>query len=301
MEGQRLWRLAERQHGAVARGQLLALGFSRRAIEHRIERGRLHPVHRGVYAVGRPELSRHGGWMAALLSCGHGAVLSHRSAAALWGIRPFTPGPIEVSVPAGVLRRRPGIAVHRRCTLAARDVTTRYGIPVTAPAQTLVDLGTRLLRPQLEAAVNEADKLDLIGPDSLRSDLARFKGQPGVAALRETLDRHTFVLTDSELERRFLPIVRRAGLPLPVTGEPVNGFKVDFFWPGLRLVVETDGLRYHRTPAEQARDRLRDQTHAAAGLEPLRFTHAQVRFEPGHVQATLTAVARRLAAVGAAA
>jgi very-short-patch-repair endonuclease len=111
--------------------------------------------------------------------------------------------------------------------------------------------------------------------------------------LREVLDRRTFTLTDSELERRFLPIARSDGLPPPRTGHYLNGFKVDFFWPELGLVVETDGLRYHRTPAQQSRDRLRDQAHTAAGLTPLRFTHAQVRFEPRHVRATLEAAARR--------
>jgi very-short-patch-repair endonuclease len=108
------------------------------------------------------------------------------------------------------------------------------------------------------------------------------------------LDRRTFVLTDSELERRFLPIARAAGLGAPSTGERVNGFRVDFFWAVLGLVVETDGLTYHRTPAQQARDRLRDQAHAAAGLTSLRFTHGQVRYAPGHVRKTLAAVAARL-------
>jgi len=114
--------------------------------------------------------------------------------------------------------------------------------------------------------------------------------------LRETLDRRTFTLTDSELERRFLAIVRQAGLSLPQTGRRVTGFKVDFYWPDIGLVVETDGLRYHRTPAQQAGDRVRDQVHATAGLTPLRFAHAQVRFESGYVPATVAAVARRLRA-----
>jgi very-short-patch-repair endonuclease len=112
--------------------------------------------------------------------------------------------------------------------------------------------------------------------------------------LRTVLDQRTFVLTDSELERLFLPIARGAGLPRPVTGRHLNGFEVDFFWPDLGLVVETDGLRYHRTPAQQSRDRRRDQAHAAAGLTPLRFTHAQVRYEPGYVREVLTSVARHL-------
>jgi very-short-patch-repair endonuclease len=115
-------------------------------------------------------------------------------------------------------------------------------------------------------------------------------------AMRTTLDRRTFTLTDSRLEIRFLPLAHKAGLPRPQTGCWVNGFKVDFYWPDLGLVVETDGLRYHRTPAQQARDRLRDHAHAAAGLTSLRFSRAQVVFEPAHVQATLAAVARRLGA-----
>jgi very-short-patch-repair endonuclease len=158
----------------------------------------------------------------------------------------------------------------------------------------MVDLATRLDRPRLEAAVNEADKRDLVDPESLRAALTRRGGQPGVRVLCELLDRRTFVLTDSELERRFLPIARRAGLARPLTGQYLNGFKVDFYWPDLGLVVETDGLRYHRTAAEQARDRLRDQTHTAGGLTALRFTHAQVRFEPDHVCEVLARVARRL-------
>ena len=143
-------------------------------------------------------------------------------------------------------------------------------------------------------AINEADKRDLVDPETLRSALDAMTPRPGVGILRETLDRRTFTLTDSALERLFLPIARRAGLSAPETGQIVNGYKVDFYWPDLGLVVETDGLRYHRTPAQQATDRLRDQAHAAAGLTPLRFTHAQVRYEPAHVQETLTAVARRL-------
>lgn len=167
---------------------------------------------------------------------------------------------------------------------------------MTGPARTLVDLATCLDQEKLERAIGEADKRELIDPGRLRRELERFAGQPGVAGLRETLDRHTFTLTDSELERRFLPLARQAGLPLPLTQQHLNGFRVDFYWPDLGLVVETDGLRYHRTPAQQANDRLRDQTHAAAGLTPLRFTRAQVTYDPAHVRRTLAAIAARLQA-----
>ncbi|HEX2071700.1 MAG TPA: DUF559 domain-containing protein [Thermoleophilaceae bacterium] len=165
---------------------------------------------------------------------------------------------------------------------------------MTTPQRTLLDLATTLRRNRLEAAIAETDKLDLIDPSSLQAALADYSGRSGVAALRAILDRQAFRLTDSALERRFLAIVRQTELPLPETGRQLNGFKVDFHWPDLRLVVETDGLRYHRTPGQQARDRLRDQAHAVAGLTTLRFTHAQVRYEPHHVKATLVAVAKRL-------
>jgi very-short-patch-repair endonuclease len=165
---------------------------------------------------------------------------------------------------------------------------------VTTPIRTLIDLATVLTQPQLEAAINEADKFDRVHPDALRASLEHRAGQHGLPALRAILDRRTFVLTRSRLERLFLPIAREAGLPKPETRAIVNGFEVDFYWPALGLVVETDGLRFHRTPAEQAKDRLRDQAHTAAGRTQLRFTHEQVRYEPEHVLGTLTSVARRL-------
>ena len=232
--------------------------------------------------------------MAAVLACGPHAVLSHGSAAELWEIGSERHRVIEVSVPAPVGRRRIGIVAHRRAALGAEDVTSHSGIPVTTPVRTLVDLAARLGRGRLERAIREADARGLVDPETLRAALGDLRGQRGVAALRETLDRRTFVLTDSELERRFLPIARGAGLPPPETQRMVNGFRVDFYWHELGLVVETDGLRYHRTPAQQAADRVRDQAHTAAGLTPLRFTHAQVRYERRHVEETLRTISQRL-------
>jgi very-short-patch-repair endonuclease len=291
-----VWALARRQHGVVTRWQLLELGFSDEAIDHRIRRGRLHRVHDGVYAVGRPELTRDGHWMAAVLACGPGAALSHSSAAALWSIRDSEGDQIEISVPANRAPRPRGIRVLRRATLIAKDVTRHRGIPVTTPVCTLIDLATRLTRNRLERAVDEADKLDLIDPERLRRELDGRPKRRGVKALRTLLDTATFVLTTTELERKFLPTARRAGLPKPETQVELNGSDVDFYFRELGLVIETDGLRYHRTAFQQTRDRVRDQIHTAAGLTPLRFTHAQVAFEPGYVEGMLRAVASRLAA-----
>jgi very-short-patch-repair endonuclease len=161
---------------------------------------------------------------------------------------------------------------------------------VTSPGRTLIDLATVLKHGQLEEAINAADKLQLIDPERLRGEVEAHRGTAGVPMLRDILDRHTFTLTDSELERRFMRLVRRAGLPRPLTQRRVNGYRVDFCWPELKLIVETDGLRYHRTAAQQSKDRARDQAHVAAGFTVLRFTHAQVRYERARVVSTLRAV-----------
>ena len=186
------WRLVEAQHGVITRSQLLSLGFSRHAVDHRIATGRLRRIHQGVYAVGWPQLTPHRMWVAAVLACAPSAVLSHHSAAALWGIAQQLGGSIEVSVRSPNPRRRPGIRVVSRPSLADEDVTSRDAIPVTAPGQTLIDLATLLSRSALERAVNEADKLDLIDPDQLRKTVDRCSGRPGVRALRSLLDRDTF-------------------------------------------------------------------------------------------------------------
>jgi very-short-patch-repair endonuclease len=288
------WTLATKQHGVVTRRQLLDLGLSARAIQHRIEKGRLHPVARGVYAIGRPELGVQGRWMAAVLGCGPGAALSYGSAAALWGIERERRGAVEVSVPVASARRQSGVLVYRRPNLVPTEVVIWHGIPVTSIVRTLVDIATCLDRAALERAVNEADRLGLIDPETLAEALVQHPGKRGVGRLREMLGRRTFRLTDSELERRFIRLVGELDLPMPLTQRNLNGFKVDFLWPDLKLVVETDGLHYHRTPAQQARDKRRDQVHLVAGFTPLRFTHAQVRFEPGYVRFTLLAVVNRL-------
>lgn len=145
--------------------------------------------------------------------------------------------------------------------------------------------------------INDADKLGLVRTPALRAFADSHPRQEGVGRLKEILDRPTFRATETRLEDWFLPIAEDAGLPTPLTQQQVNGFRVDFYWPELGLVVETDGLTYHRTPAEQAADHVRDQTHIADGLTPLRFTHDQVKHEPGYVRSVLVRTARRLVAL----
>jgi very-short-patch-repair endonuclease len=165
------------------------------------------------------------------------------------------------------------------------------GIPVTGPTRTLIDLATELSPHGVERAVNEADKRDLIDPEALRAALDQYQGEPGAPLLRKLLDKRTFRLSDSDLEILFRPIAVEAGLPFPLSKQIVNGWEVDFYWPDLGLVVETDGLRYHRTPATQTRDARRDRAHALAGMTPLRFTHYEVKHEPAVVRAELSRAA----------
>jgi very-short-patch-repair endonuclease len=284
----RAWELAAGQHGIVTRKQLLALRFSSKAIEHRLKRGRLFPVSDGIYAVGWPALNQKRRWMAAVLAGGEGAALSHRSAGSLWEIGSEKSERIDISVRRRCELRRPGIRFHGRPCLRTEDILRREDIPVTSPSQTLLDLATELDPIPLERAVNDADKRGLVDPDALREELDRFSGQPGVRPLRHLLDKFFFQLSDSDLEIYFRRIVRAAKLPMPLGKQRVNNFEVDFFWPELGLVVETDGLRYHRTPSAQTRDARRDRAHVMAGMTPLRFTHYEVRYEPGRVRAALT-------------
>ena len=270
----------------------MALGFSTEAVDQRLEKGRLHRIGRGVYAVGWPATTREQRWMAAVLACGDGAALSHRSAAALWEIGRERRGRIDVTITRRGKHDRPGIQVRSRPTLPEDEVTFHRGIPVTAPVRTLVDLAAEVGWRTIERAVNDADKRDLVDPETLREALDGYRRVPGVRLLRAVLDKHTFRLSDMDLEVLFRPIARAAGLPEPLTKQMVNDYEVDFHWPELGLVVETDGLRYHRTPSSQSRDQRRDQTHTASGLTTLRFSHYQVKHEPAYVRSVLTKVAK---------
>jgi very-short-patch-repair endonuclease len=277
------WRLARAQYGVLTHGDLIELGFSAKGIKHRVAIGRLHPISTGVYAVGWPELSPRGRWMAAALICGDGAALSHRSAAELWGIGTEESGRIDITMRRRREVHRPGLKVRMRPKLPAGSVVRRFGIPVTHPVQTLIDLATELKPLQLERAVNEADKYDLVDPERLRRALDGYGGMPGVKPLRTLLDRHTFRLSDSDLEIYFRPLALDAGFPLPLTKQWVLGYEVDFLFPDHRLIVETDGLRYHRTPSQQARMVERDQKHVSNGYRVIRFTHWQIARAPGEV------------------
>jgi predicted transcriptional regulator of viral defense system len=292
--------LAERQHGVVALHQLQSAGLGRAAVAKRAQAGRLHRVHRGVYAVGRPGLTGDGRCMAAVLAYGPGAVLSHRSAAGLWGLRPDNRPSVEISVPRRSTRGRPGIDAHGSRTLSDADATVERGIPVTTVPRTLVDLGDVTGRRNVELAVEQAEVLRLFDLAAIEEALGRTgptRGRKLLSSALRDLNR-TPTLTESELEEAFLAICRNAGLPDPevnvwLTLPDGTPAKIDFLWRDSGLAVETDGHPFHRTRQSRERDTRRDQLLRLADYDPVRFTGRQVALEAEWVTRTLLALASR--------
>jgi very-short-patch-repair endonuclease len=277
--------LAERQHGVVSRRQLLELGVDRGAIVHRLKLARLRPVHRGIYTIGHRLLTQHGRWMAAVLAYGPHAVLSHRAAAALWGMRGGTR--VEVTVPSG-LQGRDGIQVYR-AKLPADERTTHRGIPTTTVPRTLLDLSAVVTKRHLRGALREAEHLRLSDPLSLHDLIARYPRRPGLKAIKALLAEASVGarIIRSELEERFQDFLVRAGLPLPQTNVVIEGYEVDCVWPEQRLIVELDGHASHSPTHAFELDRARDRKLEAAGWRVIRITWRQLEQESELVEADL--------------
>jgi len=257
-------RVAARQHGVVSIHQLHEAGLSDDAVLGRVRTGRLHRLHRGVFAVGHPEPPIEGRWMAAVLACGDRAVLSHISAAALWRLLDPRGGPIHVAVPGdGGKRKQRGIRIHRLVTLHPDQMTRKRRIPVTTPARTIMDL--RRLRPPVSEATHR-----------------RAVRQAEVLGLRTGLG-EAVAPTRSELEDCFLALCHRHRLPLPEVNVRVGRWEADFLWREQRLVVETDGYRFHRGPTAFETDHVRDLDLRISGHDVLHFTYDQVTNHPSQV------------------
>lgn len=284
----RLARLVEAQHGAIARRQVLALGVGHRAIERRLARRSWIPLHRGVYAVGHRRLRPEGRWLAAVLAAGPGAVLSHRDAAALHGMRPTPEGrKVSVTTPAHA-RAIAGVWVKARRALVEEDVAVVKAIPVTSPARTLVDLAPMLTAAQLQSTLGETDRRGLLDVQAVERALARVKSRHGQGhqRLKAALDAHRqagAVLARSELEERFLDLVIDAGLPRPELNAPAAGFEVDALWPDERVVVELDGWANHKEREAASRDRDKSNRLQVAGYVVLRFLHGDLVRRPDAV------------------
>jgi very-short-patch-repair endonuclease len=281
----------------VTRRQLLRAGVGPHWIDARLKAGRLRRAHRGVYLVGPvfPPLAKE---MAAVLACGEGAALSHRAAATLWQLlpHPARDRAVDVTVPVRHAKGRRGIRVHRAGPIPPDETTILDGIPITAPARTLLDLAAVVPPGDLERAVAEAERRRLASRSRLAALLARYARRPGTRALRalvEMQERPAFIR--SEAERRLLRLVRKARLPAPDVNAPLHGFEVDLLWRDAALVVEVDGYAFHSGRAAFEEDRRRDAELAARGLTVVRVTWRQLADQP---EAVVVRIGQALARLG---
>jgi very-short-patch-repair endonuclease len=263
--------IGARQHGVISVRQLRTAGLDKSAVTRRVRAGRLHRLHRGVYAVGHLGVSREGEWMAAVLASGDGAVLSHRSAATHWGLLPPASGPVDLAVPSQAGRApRSGIRLHRCLSLTKRAVTIRDGIPVTIPARTIADLNGFVSEWEWRKAVRQAEfeKLPIgsgLGTDGTRSDL----------------------------ESDFLWLCRRHGLRRPDVNVKLGRWTVDFVWRPERVAVETDFYDFHRGKIAFQDDRRRDLELRQLGFDVRHFSEQLVNEQPETVAADIAAALDR--------
>jgi very-short-patch-repair endonuclease len=267
--------LAAGQWGVVSAAQLAALGFSAAGVTRRVQAGRLHRVHRGVYAVGHRSLAVQGRWLAAVLACGPGAVLSHRSAAAHWNLMATSATRIDVTAARG-RRGHEGVRLHRSRSLDAQDTTTHQGIPITTVAKTMLDLAATLPAHRLERALAQAERVGLYDHAALTDVIRRSNGHRGRRALQHAVAQDA-AFTRSDLEARLLELTRAHGLPTPLVNHILAApdhprLEVDFCWPSHQLIVETDTYATHGTRHAFEHDRRKDAALAAAGYTVLRFT-----------------------------
>ena len=284
--------LGAQQLGLVTRAQLLEAGLTGETIKARVRAQWLRRLHRGVYHVG-PVVVPRARALAAVLACGRNAVLSHLSAAALWGLVP-DPGdsaPIDITTTRDC-GHRPGIRAHRRAALRPDEIARAHSIPVTTPTRTLLDVASVLALRDFEQALARAERDELVRREGLLSVLTRNRGRIGTPVLRAVLDGGgSPTLTRSQAEERFLELVRRAQLPAPASNATIGNVEVDFHWRKERLVVEVDGYAFHASKRRFEGDRRRDAALLARGLRIMRVTWHQIVDEP---EAVLVRLAQAL-------
>jgi very-short-patch-repair endonuclease len=291
---------ASRRNGVIAHRELVAAGLGKDAIGHRLRTGRLFPMHRGVYLLGHTAAPPLAWESAAILACGHGALVSHESAGHLWELLP-RPRPsrrrphelserhdVDVTIAGRDCGQRPGIRLHRVAAFDTRDARTIHGIPITAPARTILDLAPHLKARELEQAVAEGYARGLVSRSGLAAQLARYPHRRGSRRLRRIIEGDAApARTRSVAEERVLELVRAAGLPPPEANARVGPYEVDFVWRDRRLIVEVDGYAFHSTRPKFERDRERDASLVNQGWRVIRVTWRQVRDRPEKTVALL--------------
>ena len=283
------WVVAQ-QLGLITVTQLQLAGIGRRAIESRAERSLIHRMYRGAYLVGNPIPLPGARELGAVLACGPGSLVSHASAAALWGLTPTPTGDLALTVVGRNCRSRRDITVHRVSQLATADRATRHGIPLTGPARTLIDFAATATGYELDHALGEARLQRLVDDGDLARALNRAGNRAGVARLRAVIageDESGY--TRLEAERRMRQLIAQARLPRPRYNVIVDGWEADCLWPDQRLILEVDGYRFHGHRGAFERDRRKDMALVAAGYRVIRVTWKQLVNEPMVVAALVAA------------
>jgi Protein of unknown function (DUF559) len=283
--------LAGAQGGRISREQMLRQGIAPSAIDRRVQRGHLHPKHRGVYAVGHILPTPESAWWSALLAYGDDAVLSHDTAAAAWRLRK-SGGAVHITCPRTGVASVPGVRAHRSRRLPGHERTELRGMPITTPARTVLDLAPRLSDRRLEQLLDRGEDDRILDLRDLRRALAEHRGRAGTPRLRRVLEGYAPTVTRSELEEGFVELCDAHHIARPMLNTIVAGHEVDAFWPAASLVVELDGYAYHRSPDAFERDRARDVALTLAGLRVIRLTWRAVTRDGA---ATANAIRRLLA------
>jgi very-short-patch-repair endonuclease len=288
---------AAAQHGILARRQLVTIGLPTAAIDARVRAGRLLLVRRGVYALGHAELRREGRLLAAVFTVGPDAALSHQSAAALWGLRPWAGTFIELTVRSHRGRRKHrDLRVHRSTDLPPTEVTSERAIPVTTVARTILDLAAVVPAHHLRRAVERSEQLELFDLRKVERVIdahPRHAGRRPLTALLDDVRHHGLPTTRSDVEAAFLQLCLDHGLPRPEVNRSKDGSEVDFRWPAHHLIVEVDGWAFHHSRNAFRNDRARDRAALRAGWRVARFPAIEVLHEPAAVATDLLALLAR--------
>jgi very-short-patch-repair endonuclease len=291
-------RIAGAQRNLVSTAQLCECGLGKDAVARRVRAGWLRLVFEGVYAVGSGELPALSLESGALMSCGEGSFISHRSAAFVWGMRKVPPGLVEVSVVGGGCRMRKGMHVHRIGAIDKRELRREQGLWVSSPARAVLEVAAVGTKDELVDVIDAGLALRRFTPGELKLVLARRRGRRGAARLAEVMaDDTAMAISRSRAEKAFLRLIRDARLPMPDTNVKFGRFEADFVWREQRLIVELDSATYHSGPGVFQRDHEKDLVFRSAGFDVMRPTRAHVVYEGPRVLVLLAqALARRSAA-----
>jgi very-short-patch-repair endonuclease len=286
--------LAGRQFGLVTYEQLVALGFSRAEIQSLVKRGLLHRLHHNVFAFGHPRIVSHARLLAAHLTCGPDSFLSHRTAAAVWDLRPVNVRRIEVTLPGTYAPERPGLIVHRSLAVTDDEVRTRNGLRVSSVARLIVESAQTETVKGLSDLITEAVRRRHLDLAALERTMERHAGRPGMPKLREAHRGYEpRPRRKSGLERAFDELIKDSGIPEPQRNVFIDGWEVDCYWPESKLVVELDGRDYHSSLRDMEKDKLKDAKLALLGIQVVRITDLRVELEPDQILADLLQLTRR--------